>query len=620
MRMRLPRPTCALLTLALFACDDDDPREDPADAVVASDSGLEDRPPVPDAATPDPDALPDPDAAAPEPDAAAPEPDAGIPEPDAAIPEPDAAVPDPDAAVPDPDAAVPDPDAGPAVPNEQSPCPDDGLDPAAGTIHYVCDCGADSAPGCVAGDDNNDGLGPDRPWRTYERARAGFGAVQAGDTIAFCRGGDFTTGENRRWVNASCRAANRCVIRDYPAPWGDGEEARPVLRSAGHGFAFEDGGAPDHDEGYLLLNLDLRGGGAGWGVFFYNDVTDVLMCNLSIDGFSIGVHVGGSNPPGAANTDIALRNSQITNNHEQGWLGACDDCAIEYTRFDNNGFGRAVFNHNIYLAGGSARMRAVGNELTRAAVVDGQCEGSPLVVHGTHRDLLIAGNTVREQAAGGGCWGITVDAAYGEPESFVDVVIRDNLVIDVGNVGIGVSSCERCEIANNVIVRTTPAFQTGIAAPDRDSGPGDIAMNGVTVRNNTIVLEGGGVGVALGSEGANHVLVSNAVVHHGAGPFECFHLTPGAAGYDAVDHNLCWAPETPDFGWDVGVGDLAAWRARGFGASSLHAAPAFTDPAQLDFSPGADSPLVDAGDPARSTDLDAAGVLRDDPDIGAFER
>ena len=121
-----------------------------------------------------------------------------------------------------------------------------------------------------------------------------------------------------------------------------------------------DGGTAQHDEGYLVMGLALRGPGSGSGIFFYNDVDDVMLCDLDVEGFALGVYAGGSNPPvdsssDAKNARITLRNSRIANNSQQGWLGSCEGCAIEYNHFENNGFERDVLLHHIYVSGEGAQ-------------------------------------------------------------------------------------------------------------------------------------------------------------------------------------------------------------------------------------------------------------------------
>ncbi len=47
--------------------------------------------------------------------------------------------------------------------------------------------------------------------------------------------------------------------------------------------------------------LSLKGNGAGWGIFLFNDVDFVTVDGVTIDGFAIGIYSAGANAanPGA---------------------------------------------------------------------------------------------------------------------------------------------------------------------------------------------------------------------------------------------------------------------------------------------------------------------------------
>jgi hypothetical protein len=515
--------------------------------------------------------------------------------------------------------------------------------------YHVCDCTGDADADCAAGDDAADGTTPATPWRTYEKARGGFGNLAAGDSILFCDGGAFDIPTGGRWVNTACRADNPCTVSDYAPPWGSGDEERPLLvrSGTGHAFALEDGGDAEHEEGYVLSNLRLVcatcGSEDGWAFFLYNDIDDVVIENVLMDGFSIGVHQAGSNACSddplcdGKNARLTVRGCTIINSISQGFLGSGDGTVIEGNYFENNGT-REIFDHNLYYSGsqeGETGSRIVGNELYRSAVnADGQCAAVSLVVHGTHTDLLIEGNLVREDPglAGAGCWGIAVDGGYDEPESFTGVVIRGNEVRNVGNTAIGVSSCVSCLIENNVVVSEQEGFGTiGIAVPDRDRGEGDAETTNADVRNNSIYMSGGGgTGISVGTEGAGHMIVSNAILYAGTDPgWQCLSAGLAPSSYEAIDYNICFFPSAGSGAeWEQGSGaspdPLGAWQAAsGFDGSSRLADPGFTSPGGPDFNlraSSADAAMVDAGHPTLSSAVDFDGNARDSsPDVGAFE-
>jgi hypothetical protein len=273
-------------------------------------------------------------------------------------------------------------------------------------------------------------------------------------------------------------------------------------------------------------------------------------------------------------------------------------------------------------------MRAIGNELYRSAIVDGQCAGVSLVVHGEHEGLRIEGNLVREDvgAAGGGCWGIAVDTGYAAPEGFRNLVIRGNRVINVGNMSIGINACQNCLIENNVVVQTQDTGHTAIAVPDRQPEADDLPMTNVTVRNNSIYSgdKTSGTGIKLGGEGTDHTLVSNAVYYAGADQWSCFELDLALSAYEAVDNNLCFFPSASGGEWVKGAGDLSAWQgSSGFDSNSLVDDPGYTAVDQPDYDLSAASSasnMVDRGHQSLSAPTDITGADRDSsPDTGAYE-
>jgi hypothetical protein len=337
--------------------------------------------------------------------------------------------------------------------------------------YYVCNNGSDSSFGSS----------PYEPLKTFDYAMTKFGRLNAGDAILFCRGGTFTSSYPRLF-NQYCTPDAPCTIADYIppniSPMDDHPSISdlPVITSSGANgvLNFQDGGPADHDEGYVVKNLSLKGNGSGNGIFLFNDVDYVTVEGVTIDGFSIGMYSAGANAPNPGanqvNEHIVLRNSTIINNKGQGWLGGCNDCLIHNNKFTNNGFERKIFNHNVYIGGNNNYGITVSNNtLYQSAIVEGKCYGVSLVVHGVVTDLTIKNNTVYEDlgAAHQTCWGISVDPGYASEESFSNVVIADNKVTNVGNVGIGCASCTDLRIIDNTITHSQDFGFFGIKVPVR---------------------------------------------------------------------------------------------------------------------------------------------------------
>ena len=503
----------------------------------------------------------------------------------------------------------------------------------------VCDCAAGAVSGCIAGDDGNDGA-PGRPWRSYERARQAFAGLAAGDAIRFCRGGSWVIGaeSGTRWVNNACRADNRCTVGSYLPVGMPANTLRPILQriNAAHMFALENGGMAVHEEGYVLESLDIRGSGGGSnGIFLYNEIDDVRISDFSIRGFGIGVHVAGSNScaPGAAacngeNERIRLLDSHVIGNVHQGWLGGSDGSEIIGNEFDRNG-STAVLDHNIYLAGDTLDMRVAHNRLRHSALdAQGLCKAVSLVAHGKHQGLVVEYNWVEEDlgAAGEGCWGIALDHGYGnQAEAFVDVVVRGNTVVNVGNVGIGTSNCRDCVIENNIVVSQQPFASAAIAVPSKTPTAEDLPQQAMSIRNNAILIDSdtASSGIRLGTQGDMHSIVSNAIVYLGThSVFDCLQLNLAPASYADIDYNLCHTPMAASAEWSAGNGSLSAWQQlTGFDLHSLTLDPAYALTHGTDLSPvTANSPMVNAGHPTASSTSDHNGFARDaQPDIGAYE-
>jgi hypothetical protein len=309
--------------------------------------------------------------------------------------------------------------------------------------YYISDCQSGASAGCVAGNDSNAGTSASAPWRTTSKVASAFGGLAAGDKLLFAKGGAWTNA-SMTLQNLNTNASNPIVLDSYTP--SSGASARPILsesRSGYNGIAFDDGSTPEADGGYVVQNIELRGNGsAQWGIFTSQKTSDITLNNLVVDGFAIGMHCG------YEIQRVNLRNSTFRNNRSQGILSACENSVIENNTFDNNGFAQAVFDHSIYINApetGASNITLRNNTLTNSTMINGKCESVALVVHGIVDGLTIEGNKVIQapNTSSGACWGIAVDGGYGTAESFRNVKIRGNTVVNLGGVGIGCSSSSR---------------------------------------------------------------------------------------------------------------------------------------------------------------------------------
>ena len=512
---------------------------------------------------------------------------------------------------------------GQVAPPPPAGCPDAA--PSGATIYYVCDCGGGADSDCVAGKDSNDGKSASTPFQTYDKARTQFASLKAGDRIEFCQGGVFTPTKGGSWVNGNCQAGNRCVVTGYKAPWASGDEGRPHIKSPSGQNAFDFSDAQNkHEEGYVFAGLEVEGSGTDWGFFFYADVDDVLVCDTYIHNFDIAAHLVANDPDGQThNENIVLRGNTIKDNPGQGFLGGDNGLILDSNHFENNGAARASLNHNIYIGEeGVSNLTIINNDLYRAALANGQCSGTSLVVHGVIDGLLIQGNTIHEDSGkvGQGCWGIAVAPGYSTMEKFTNVTIRGNTVQDVGNMSIGVAACQNCLIENNVVINHQMINATAILAPSSDEGSEDAKDNQITIRSNSVLIDVG-QGIGLTQEGTGNAVVNNAIYHSGGGNggVACFVLGLPSSAYTEVDYNVCYTNGKGE--WTQGKGTLDAWsKSSGLDAHSMSANPGFKSMASpYDLSPGSGSPLLNAADTKNCATTNFSGAARSStPNIGAY--
>ena len=454
------------------------------------------------------------------------------------------------------------------------------------TTYYLADCQAGAAAGCVVGTTTNDGLSAARP----KQLAAQLPRLQGGDKVLFAMGGAWTDASMNIYV-PSASAANPVTWDSSAPPWGG--SAKPILTEARPGrylFNFSDAGERVADGGYVIRNLDLRGGGVFGGpaggeaaIFLYFAVNDVLMENLEISGFKLGVY--SAHAPkltnGWENYRITLRNSYLHDNLNASWLGGAADLLIENNVLDHNG-SAPVFDHDLYVE--SATRAVVRNNTITRTVLDsnGKCSGSVIVVHGNVDGLTIEGNKITEPVGSiPQCFGIEVSGGYDDSqpgEYFHDVTIRTNTVVNVGYIGIGARNCARCVIEDNALVWTGKGGSQAISMSVNNPSALDERGGSLTIRNNSIFMQDASDSpgaIRLLDEGTNHTVTSNLIVFGSAtsGSANCFDTSVYPIGaFAAFDNNLCFRQGGPAV-YSAAYATLAAAKAAGFDVHGLNADP-----------------------------------------------
>lgn len=468
--------------------------------------------------------------------------------------------------------------------------------------YYICDCqsGADGA--CVAGSNANSvaqAQNPATPWQTWAGVPA---ANKTAATYAWCRGGKWTNVTiGFGWFTGGVSRtseSNPAIFEPYTPSWCTGAclTTKPHLynNTAGAYMMNMNDGSNLMDGGYIIRDLKLDGGGmpgaapvmgAAAGVFTYWTVKGVLLENLEIRGFQRGLHINNSTTLPTSN--VVLRNSTLYENLAASILGGANNLLVENNVFTDNGSPDAnPDDHDIYLSNvsnGTVRNNTISDTTIDAST--GKCAKTVVVVHGLVDGLTIEGNTITQPGSRSTCYGIEADQGYSTAEYMRRVIIRDNLIVNVGYVGIAVRSCTDCIIESNRIVSTSAdaACYMGISLAGNAPGAGDALNARIAVRNNSIYMDcyagsGGEIrAIDVPFEGTGHVVTNNLIyIGPNASPNvarTCFTLaTNTLANFTAFANNLCYyASGTPT--WSNLYSTLANAQAAGWDTGSLNANP-----------------------------------------------
>lgn len=519
-----------------------------------------------------------------------------------------------------------------------------------GTTYYVCDCQAGAQAGCVPGNDANAGTSPSAPKRRWFAALRSFNAMNAGDTVALCRGGawnlDTATGTcgsadpgpthdsgSAYLQNPRCAAgrgltdpanASTCDLRDYQAPWGGANKPLLAIPSSTTGPSMILGRNGASTTGVRVMNLEFKGNNNGPGGGMYNDNTGIyfgscgatadtswLICNNTFSYFAIALHMMEN---GASASHMNIWGNRVLMSWLDGLLnGPGSYSKIDANFFDNNGGWGSPRGpaHTLYPNGvnGSPGAQIVNNEIRYSSV---PCSNAIISGHGAWDGLNVENNLI-DGGSTPGCWGTKLDSGNNSGGGSIVHSQRNAHIhrnwVSTGSVGIGVGQAPGAIIENNVVVMTgASGWKRGILIPSEGAYGWDITTN-VVVRNNTIYLpfntgNAGGLEVGRPDEptSTGNVIANNAVAAGGSSSL-CFVTPLGASAY-SVRNNACYQ---------------GAWGTSYEGTSRVTANPLFTS-APTNFAPAAGSPLIGAGSAANAPSMDFALKTRPSPpSIGAYE-
>jgi hypothetical protein len=332
-------------------------------------------------------------------------------------------------------------------------------------------------------------------------------ALPAGTRLLFKRGG--------AWTNFALTIENMNVSAAAPLAfdaWGTG--VAPLLRVAS-GNMFNLGGGwnnTSNDGGYTFRNLKFDGmGTAEWGVWFVQNVRDVIFENTEFTGFRIAINSNEGAPYNV--TGVTLLNNNIHHNRSMGLLGHYDNLLLDGNTIEANNFSGSVFDHGTYIGGGH-NITLRNNRYIRNSTVNGTCMGGNMTFHGQIDGLTIEGNTIEQGASAASCYLMSITQGYTTAEWFRNAVVRNNTLINGGS-AIVAQSAPGILIEGNRTIRTQAISTASISIGGQYAG-GDVADGNAIVRSNTLCLAVSGAGGAVTSVNSPGSTVTNNVVVSGS--------------------------------------------------------------------------------------------------------
>jgi hypothetical protein len=327
--------------------------------------------------------------------------------------------------------------------------------------------------------------------------------MNAGDTVALCRGGSWTF--SSLTISKRCSSdPGTCDIRDY------GSGALPVLNFNSGSFNL------DGASFVRVWNLDIENSA---NVDFFqalNDARNLDICGSTING---GHAVMNFQPTGTDNLNIRVRNNTISNGTFAGFYGGGPDVQVTGNVFSNNGTGASVgAEHTVYwiahLPSGSQPAApwdgAPGTHppvLSNNQISTGSyCQGVMVVVHGEFENsgLVIENNNITTTSTNGNCEGIQISGGLSGAD-FHGLHIRRNRVAPGSYAqAIEMNCCVNCSVEDNIAYNSI-AVAWATSCTDGASSTGNVVVN------NSIYIPATSWAQAIWTNGAGHTVANNAI-------------------------------------------------------------------------------------------------------------
>lgn len=469
-------------------------------------------------------------------------------------------------------------------------------------VQYYCDCTGAGQSCAVAGViQGSNSTGNGTQGNPYQTIGAAITYLNGGNnrTAVLCKGGSFPTATTLTFTNTTCAVGSICnELREYQGgvvtnakPIIDGTTA-PTGCTAGNCNLFSSAQNVTNG-GWRFMNIKLQGPGAANSVGMYlytytggTYVHDITIENVDIDGFQNGIDQ--ENP---VNNNITITGNHFTNNIRWAYLGSSNNLNLNYNSFINNG-STVTYDHSIYLAtnytASITNVNIIGNYISGYYSTGTKCVGEPLVAHAAVTNLVVSGNVIIEPTnSDPQCYGMSFDNTGG-PTNYAwyrNAIFSDNIIINVGNIGMQISNCPYCVIENNLLISEGSVTLVGIVSPNNPANTGynDVGTN-VKMVNNTAYFgvnhtTGIYAGFEISTEGVGHVIANNTVAYEATtGSVSCYKIVPTVTiGF--MNNNNCFSKASSNYWMNNNntFSSLASWQiSSGFDSASSYADPGWS--------------------------------------------
>lgn len=434
------------------------------------------------------------------------------------------------------------------------------------------------------GDDLNNGLSPDSPWRTIGKVNTELNGdvINQGDDIYFKRGDYFNDSELRLRLGGT--STNEMIIGAY----GTGD--RPMLNYSDDGTPVE---CAVGSIGYITIqNLEVSAPGPNDnGIVFglvglYNiTISNCLVHNCTNNGILM-IYVNGY-----------LIESCVVRDCNNGGIGVLGSSTYKVT----NG---TIRNCTIYNIGGndgislhtSGAQKSIGNNHLILNCTAYSCGEQAFDFSNSDPDYVVENVMIKDCEGWGN--GISTLAVGG----FHNFTI-DNLYSHDDGSGLIIITRMRNVIVRNCCIYNWSSGAIGALRTYADGTPASDTVENMTVYNNDFIWNTSGwYNLYFGNYTKHHTFKNNIIsTVSSAGPGRFFQMNHGnLTSFDyTLINNIWWRPgdDDSDDRWaSGGLKNFIEWSALSEVTGDTRQDPKLYDPRNGSFNLTSDSPAIDAGD------------------------